>query len=222
MTDKKQIAAAKKLGLQVEGSEISLSKDSIWFSLGGWLGIAESLVPGTSFAVTYAITKDLLLGIVISGMLSLAFIARQIIAKRPLAQAISGVVGLALTAYLALRPGGNEADYFLPGLITNLSYAVALAISVLIRWPLIGLLVGIVRGDGFEWRKNSAQLKRYSQVTLLWVLMFSTRLLVEVPLYLSKSLEALAVAKLILGLPWYALFIWFSWLSLKSVFANKG
>lgn len=215
-------AAAKRLGLSADETGIGFSKDSIWSSIGGWIGVAEALLPGTAFAISYAIQKDLLLSIVISAALSLGFIARQIIARKPLTQALAGVFGLALTAWLALRPGGNEADYFLPGLWTNFAYLCALALSVLVRWPLIGLLVGFIRGDGFSWRKNPKLMRRFTNVTLLWVIMFGTRLVIQVPLYLSGSLAALAVAKLILGLPWYALFIWFSWLSLKSVIGNKG
>lgn len=220
--EEKQKAAAKKLGLSDSAAGIALSKDSIWVSLGGWLGIAEAFIPGTAFAISYTVSANLLQSIVISGVLSLGFIGRQIIARRPLSQAIAGVAGLALTAYLALRPGGNQADYFLPGLWTNFAYALALAVSVITRWPLIGILVGFIRGEGFGWRKSSAQLKRFSAVTLLWVLMFSTRLIVEVPLYLTGNLAALAVTKLVLGLPWYALFIWFSWLALKSAFARNA
>jgi hypothetical protein len=218
----KRVAAARKLGLAADESGVSFSKESIWVSIGGWVGVAEALLPGTAFAITYAIFQNIVLAICISAFLSLGFIARQIILRKPLTQALAGVFGLALTAWLALRPGGNESDYFLPGLWTNLGYLVALSVSVLVRWPLIGILVGFIRGEGFDWRRNPALLRKFSGVTLLWVIMFGTRLLVQLPLYLSENLAALAVAKLILGLPWYALFIWFSWLSLKSVIANKG
>lgn len=222
MTDKNRQAASKRLGLKVdETGNVEFSKQSIMQSVGGWVGIAEAVLPGTAFAISYTLNQNMLQAIVIAAAISLGFIARQIVLRKPLTQAIAGIAGLALTAWLALRPGGNDADYFVPGLITNTVYASALILSVLIRWPLIGLLVGAIRGDLTSWRKDSAQLKRFSAVTLLWVVMFGTRLLVQVPLYLAGNLAALQIAKLILGLPWYALFIWLSWLSLKSAFSAK-
>lgn len=222
MNDKEDAArsAAKvRLGISEDGT---LTKTSVLQSLGGWLGIAESLIPGTAFAVLFAITQNIFSAVVVSGVLSVGFIARQILAKRPLTQAMAGVAGLALTAYLALRPGGNSSDYFLPGLLTNAGYGLAMLLSIIFRWPLLGVLVSFVRGAGTAWRKDSTLMRRFSSATFLWVIMFGTRLLIETPLYLANNLAALSVTKLILGIPWYALFIWFSWLSLKNAFHSKS
>jgi hypothetical protein len=49
--------------------------------------------------------------------------------------------------------------------------------------------------------------------------MFALRLVVEVPLYLASNAAALAVAKLILGLPLYAIVLIATWLIIRSVFA---
>ena len=44
--------------------------------------------------------------------------------------------------------------------------------------------------------------------------MFALRLVVEVPLYLAgeSALSALGVARLVLGVPLYAVCLWFAWL----------
>ena len=42
--------------------------------------------------------------------------------------------------------------------------------------------------------------------------MFAARLLVQVPLYLAENLTGLGVARLVMGVPLYALTLWLAWL----------
>ncbi|MEY4418169.1 MAG: hypothetical protein RIQ88_607 [Actinomycetota bacterium] len=68
-----------------------------------------------------------------------------------------------------------------------------------------------------QWRKNRRKLRFFDLVTLLWVGLFATRLLVEVPLYLAGQVVILGFVKLVLGLPFYLTMIWISWLLLRRV-----
>jgi hypothetical protein len=154
-----------------------------------------------------------------AGAVALVFIVVQLIRKRPLTQAFAGLVGLAISIYLPLRDGldnTHAADYFVPGLLTNLAYLTALSISVLVRYPLLGLLIGFLSGQGQTWRKDKALFRRYTWITIMWIAMFGLRLVVQVPLYLTNQVAALGIAKLALGTPLYALTIWFTWLSAKE------
>lgn len=192
-----------------------LSGKSVIDSLGGFVGILESLVPGTVYVTLFSLTLNVLLAAVVAGITSLVFAVYQVIRKRPLTQVIAGVVGLGVSIYLPLRDGLSDthaADYFVPGLLTNLGYLVAFSLSLLVRFPLAGVVLAIFAGKSKNWRKEPAVYRRYFWVTVLWVGMFSLRLAVEVPLYLSQSIAGLGVAKLVLGVPLYSLVIWFSWL----------
>lgn len=67
------------------------------------------------------------------------------------------------------------------------------------------------------WRTESALRNvrlRYHAGTWVLTLMFALRLVVEVPLYLAgeQAVSYLGVARLILGLPLYAVTLWFIWL----------
>ena len=56
-------------------------------------------------------------------------------------------------------------------------------------------------------------LKRaYMTITALWVGVFALRLLVQVPLYLSDQVAWLGTARLLMGIPFWALAIWVSYL----------
>lgn len=190
--------------------------------MGGWQGITESVVPGFVFVLIFAITKDAPLGIIWATALSVAFIIVRLLRRKSLVQALSGLVGIALAAWLALRDGGASRDYFVTGFITNLSYLVPLAISVLIRWPLVGVLMGLVLREGTTWRKNKYEMRLFTVATLLWVGLFAGRLLVQYPLYLANNLTALGVARLAMGLPLYAAVLWLNWLLIRGVLKRRG
>src|SRR3546814_6776922 len=72
----------------------------------------------------------------------------------------------------AAKGGGDANDqalaYFLPGILYNAGYAVVLSLTNIIRWPLVGFMVGSVTGEPTEWRQDQ-QLVRLCQ-RLTWLL----------------------------------------------------
>ena len=210
-------AAAKALGIRKVDGRHEFDGRSLLVSMGGVQGILEAIIPAFIFVILFAFTREVYLSIAISAAVSVAFILLRIITRKPLAQAIGGLLGIAIASFLAFREGGSGRDYFLTGFITNLSYLIPLAISVLVRWPLIGVIVGFLIGEKTAWRKNKYEMRLFSAATLLWVSIFSARLLVQWPLYLADNLTALATARLIMGLPLYAAGLWVTWLMLRGV-----
>jgi len=211
--------SASKLGIQRhEDGSLRLDGQSLLASLGGVWGIAEASVPGAVYAISYIVSQNVLLSVVLATGLSLLFIIGQIIRRRPLLQAISGLFGIGLAAYLTLRNGVDAAharDYYLQGFLTNIVYLAVLGLSILIRWPLVGVLIGMLSSGG-SWRKDAHLRRKYSLITLIWVALFGTRLIVEVPLYLANQVVALGITKLVMGIPLYALCAWFTWLAVRQ------
>lgn len=213
--------AATRLGLRIDGERAVFDAKSLLAGLGGWTGIVESAVPPTAFLAIYSLTLNTLLAVAISGGLAVISIAKQLIQRKPLTQAIAGLFLTGLSAWLALKTPGGAKDYYIPGFITNISYGSVLLISILARFPLIGVLVGMFKGWGLSWRKQRGLLTRFDLVTGMWVGLFGLRLAVELPLFFAGNVQALGIAKLILGTPVYALCIWFTWLSIRSVIISK-
>jgi hypothetical protein len=208
--------AMRRLGIQEKDGVATLDRESLMASLGGWLGIIQSSIPAALFVLVFALTKETVAAVVVSLGVSTGFVVLQIITRKPLTQAIAGALGIALSAYLTLRDGGHPADYFVQGFITNIAYGSALALSVLVRWPLIGFLVGLLKGEPLGWRTDKKLLRRADLATMLFVALFSLRLLVQLPLYFANQIEALGIARVAMGVPLYALCIWLSWLLLRS------
>lgn len=193
-------------------------------AMGGVLGIFETVVPGLVFLVVYTATGFPRgmpwLAIGLSVVVSAAFTAWRLYRRQPVTQAIVGLLTIgasALVAILSNRPENN----FVIGLWTNGAYGAAFLISVLIGWPLAGLFVGYARQEGTAWRKNRHQRRVFTGVTLLWVGMFAVRLIVELPLFFSGNVTALATTKLALGLPLYVPVLAVSWLIIRGLYREK-
>ncbi len=210
------------LGIVKDGDGYSLNRQGVLGALGGWFGVFEAVVPALVFVTLLSLTKDSVLAVLCAASLSVASLVIQLVRKKPITQAVAGAVGIAISAYLPLRDGGQPADYFVQGFISNTIYLVVLTVSVLVRWPVIGLLVGVLRGvKASEWRKNRSELNRFQLVTLLWVAMFAARLSVQVPLYFTNQIEALGFFRIVMGVPLYALLLWTTWLLVRGTIKQR-
>ena len=206
----------RKLGIHEKDGVATLDRESLLASVGGWLGIIQSSIPAALFVLVYALSKNTVAAVVLSLGVASAFVVMQLVNRKPVTQAIAGALGIALSAFLTLRDGGHPADYFIQGFFTNAAYGAVLAISILLRWPVIGFLVGLFRGEPTDWRKDKKLVRRADLATGLFLALFSLRLAVQLPLYFANQIEALGIARVAMGVPLYALCIWLSWLLLRS------
>lgn len=212
--------AKSSLGIERhEDGSIKLDGKSLLASLGGVLGVVESAVPGLAYVALFAFTRDTALSLLTSSALAIGFIAAQFARRRPLAQALYGLVGVFITMFLTLRNGNDPEqarDYFLTGFFTNAAYLAAIVISIVVRWPVVGILVGVLT-NGVKWRQSRRLVRRYSLISCIWVGLFSVRLLVEVPFYIANNVVVLGFLKLVMGVPLYALCAWLTWLAVKPL-----
>jgi hypothetical protein len=193
----------------------SAAPPSLTDAVGGPLGIAESALPSGAFVATYTATgQDTQAALIVAVALGVVFAVARIVRGKTVQFALAGLAGLALSAYVVSRTGKAE-DFFLPGLLANAAYALAYLISILVRWPLLGIIVATLRGQKMEWREDPEQVRAYSRASWIWVGLFSLRLAVQLPLYLAGAPTALGVARIAMGVPLFAVGIWLSWLILR-------
>jgi hypothetical protein len=192
---------------------------SLLRAVGGVRGLVESILPGLGFLIVYTVTQDVLPSVLAPLGVALVFVAARALSRTMITPALAGLIGIGVSAALALMTGRAE-DNFLPGLVINAVSVVTLLVSIAIRWPIVGVIVGLLTNELTEWREDRAKRRVLTVATWLWVGLFSARLLVQVPLYLAEQAEALAAAKLIMGVPLYAAMLWVTWLLVRAVYAG--
>ena len=211
--------AMRKTGLgQVAPGEVPTGK-SLLKAVGGLRGLVESILPGLAFLVLYAITKNLPLSVLVPVALAAVSVVSRLYTHTPITQAFAGIVGIAISAIFALVSGRAEAN-FIPGIVINSVSLAVLLISILVRWPLIGVIVGFLTNETAQWRRQKAKRRVLYLTTWLWAGLFALRLGVEVPLYLAREAEWLAGTKLLLGIPLYAGMLWVTWLLVRAVYGS--
>lgn len=174
--------------------------------------LLDAGLPTLLFVVVYTASGQVLAPALWSALVCGAVIAVVRLARRQsLQHSIAGFVGVGIAAWLSARSGEATA-FFLPTLIINLVYALAYVVSIVVRWPLLGVLVGLATGEGMAWRRSPELLRAYSIASWFWVAMFVVRLSVQVPLYLAEDVVALGVAKIAMGWPLFLLCLYLSWL----------
>lgn len=211
---------------------IEADQFSIADSVGGVRGAIESVAPGLLFVVVYvAFGQELRPALIAAVAAAVVAVVARLVQRSPLTQALSGVLGVGIGVIWAWRTG-DASDYFAWGLLTNVAYLLAFVVSALVRWPLVGLVLGLFRGDGpmsesgswagaVAWRRDPVLLRRYALVTWLWAGMFALRLVVQVPLYYADEVAWLGTAKLVMGLPLTALVLWASWILVRGSTAAR-
>ncbi|WP_344685757.1 DUF3159 domain-containing protein [Saccharopolyspora taberi] len=164
----------------------------------GWFAFGESIAAGGAAAVV--------VGAVIAGW-------RLRKGDRPLAVLVS-LLAVMFGAIIALRTG-HAADFFLVRLVTNAASALAWLVSMAVRWPLLGLVVGTVLGQGRRWRRDPALLRAYTRASWVWVGQYVVRLVVFIPLWAANAVVALSAAQLLLTWPLVAVCVAVSWWVLR-------
>ena len=169
-------------------------------ALGGRRGVLEGIVPTLGFTLVWITTHRLELALEVGGVGALVVLVLRLVQRSTIQYVVNAIIGIAIAAVFALRSGEAE-DAFLPSIIYNAGYFVVLALSALVRWPVIGFLVGSVTGDPTGWHANKQVVRLCSTLTWLLALPCLLRVLVYFPLWSAGEAGWLGIAKIALGWP---------------------
>jgi hypothetical protein len=163
--------------------------------IGGPRGAIEGMLPPVVFVVVYIAFSDNLTYAVIAAVVTGVVLAilRLIRGEKPV-RVVGALLVVAFAAFVAYYTGSAVA-YFWPLVLANFASALAFAFSILIRWPLLGVIVGPIMGTGMRWRQDPELLRAYSRASWLWVLLNIIRGVVQIPLIQGEDLWALAAIR---------------------------
>jgi hypothetical protein len=179
-------------------------------AIGGRRGLFDSGFPGLVFALVYAAGNawwpevELRIALVAAVGTAVLLAAIRIVRHEDRRQTVYGLVGVGVAALVA-GSTGNAVNFYVPGLLIQAAYGLALLVSILVGWPLVGVIAGPLLGEGSTWREDPPRRRLYTRLSWLWTLMFLVRLLVQVPLYRADAVVALGLTRLVMGWPLYLL-----------------
>jgi hypothetical protein len=187
---------------QAEPAEAD-KKTTLLQEMGGLSGLIYSSVPVLVFVLVNSIFS-LQPAIWSSVGSALLITVVRVVRKQPLQPAISGFFGVAIAAFIAYRTGSAKG-FFLFGIWASLIYGGLFTASVLVRWPLIGVIWGLLNGHGQGWRQDRRAMLAYDLATVAWALVFAARFVVQHWLYEEDLTGWLAFARIAMGYPLTAL-----------------
>jgi len=196
-------------------SEHNQDKETVIKALGGKKGLIDSGLPAVIFLVTFNVRNDLREAIVAALSLSICLAIFRLAKKDTIQHSISGILGVLICAYFANR-SGNASDFYIPKLLTNLAYGSAYLLANLVGWPILGIVLGPLLGENFEWRKNPERKKVYTRASWIWVALFFSRIAVQYPIYRSGNVNLLGTVNIAMGYPLFFAAAYGSWLVIKT------
>ncbi|MFE2868548.1 DUF3159 domain-containing protein [Embleya sp. NPDC059259] len=191
------------------------SAASMIAAFGGVRGMIDMTVPGLVFVVAFTISHSTWTSAMTAGAVALAFAVVRIARRETLQHALGGFLGVALAGWIAVKSGKAE-NFYAFGMLLNGAYALAYLISILVRWPLIGIVLGPALGENFTWRQNPARFAAYRRATWVWFVMFVLRIVIQIPIYWTGNVTALGIAKVALGVPPFLVVCYITWLIMSK------
>jgi Protein of unknown function (DUF3159) len=169
-------------------------------ALGGARGVVEAAIPTIGFTVSWIVSKELRLSLGIGAGLALILLAVRLAQRSTVQFVLNSIFGIGIAALFALRSGKAE-DAFLPGILYNAGYAAAMLVSIVVRWPLVGFIIGSVTGDPTAWHRDREIVRLCSRLTWLLLIPCLVRVAVQYPLYVAGHVAWLGAAKVVMGWP---------------------
>lgn len=201
-------------------SAITSPDVTIWQIVGGGWGVVDVFGPHLLFLVAYLVTQQIMPAIGVALAASLALVIARLSGGQSIRRAAGGAALVALSGLFAMT-SGHEADFYLLQVLRSLALAAILLVSMAIRRPLVGALVGPVIG-GEDWRRDRGLLRAYWQCTAIWAVVAVLRSVIKVPLYASNNVVALGVAHLITGVPLLAALTYLQLRILRRAYASRS
>ena len=120
--------------------------------------------------------------------------------KETLQPAFSGLLGVAICAGIAWFTG-DAKGYFLYGIWMSLVLFIVAIVSIILRWPLVGVVWKGLNGEDMGWRTVPRARRSYAYATAGWATVFIARFAVQRALYDADATTTLGIVRILMGWP---------------------
>lgn len=169
-------------------------------SLGGARGMIESALPFIAFTVAWVVSRQLYPAIAAAVGTAILLAVIRLVQRQSIKYVVQAVIPTAIAVLIATRTGRAQ-DVFLPGILYNGALAVISLLTVVIRKPLVGFIIGAAVGDPIGWTRDRGLVRMTSKLTLVLAVPYVARFVIQLPLFLAGQVVLLGIAKVVLGWP---------------------
>lgn len=177
----------------------SQAEPTLLEQMGGLSGLVSATLP---VLVLIPVNNFFGLGPALAAALGVAVAIAiwRVLRKETLQPAISGLLGVALCAAIAWFTG-DAKGYFLYGIWMSLALCIAAVLSILFRWPAVGVIWKGINGEEMQWQKITPARRAYVIATGGWAVIFLARFIVQRAIYDADATTALGVTRILMGWP---------------------
>jgi hypothetical protein len=182
--------------------------------MGGVSGLIYSSLPVVAFVPVsslFGLTPAIIAALGVAAVI----LVWRLVRRESTQPAVSGFIGVGVCTLIAYVMGESKG-YFLLGIWSSLLWASVFTVSVLIRRPVVGYVWGWVNGHDRGWRKVRRAVLAFDIATIVWVLVFASRFVVQNHLYDADQTGWLGVARIAMGWPLTAVAALVTYLAIRA------
>jgi len=143
---------------------------------------------------------SLIVALIGSLLINIVFFALRVFKRENVYYALGGLFGVILAITLTYV-NNNGTNFFLPDIIGTVVLVIITIVSLFIKKPLAIWVSHITRGWDLKWFYRKDVLPAYREVTIFWLFFFIVRLSIELYLFATSTVDELAIANIIMGIP---------------------
>ncbi|MFG2831019.1 DUF3159 domain-containing protein [Streptomyces sp. NPDC048434] len=148
------------------------------------------IAPVFGFTLTFALTHRLAVALTLAFAVGAGVFVHRLVRREPVGRAL-GILGLVCVQGALAARTGQATTFFLPHLVLHCVMAVASPVLILLGWPPMGLMVGLLTGERSGWRRCAVRRRAFAKGSLVLFTGNVLMLAVQLPLFLSGQAVAL-------------------------------
>ncbi|EHR53001.1 Protein of unknown function (DUF3159) [Saccharomonospora marina XMU15] len=183
------------------------ARESLAGLLGGSKGAIDASLPPAAFVLGWLLAGSSIGWAAVTAIAVSVLVGVFRLLRGDRARAVLVSLAAVIAAALVALHTGRAEDFFLLQLLSNVASSLVWAASIVLRWPLLGVVVGFALGQRTRWRQDPELLAAYSVASWVWVSQYLLRVVVYGSLWWAGQVVALGVARTVLSWPLVALTI---------------
>ncbi|SEB75283.1 Protein of unknown function [Streptomyces sp. 2224.1] len=153
-------------------------------------GTVIDIAPAFGFTLTFALTHRLGVALTLAFTAGAGAFIHRLVRKEPVVRAL-GILGFVCVQGALAARTGQATSFFLPHLVLHCAMAVAAPVLILLGWPPLGVMAGLLTGERTAWRRCAVRRRAFARGSLVLFTGNVLMLTVQLPLFLSGQAVAL-------------------------------